>query len=121
MPARELFHSSEEYYNVLFHELTHATGNSKRVGRKGVMETSYFGSHEYSKEELVAEMGACFLCGEIWITPTTIDNSVAYIQSWLRVLKSKENRNLIVSAASQAQKAFDYILDRQPAALAEVA
>jgi len=120
MPARELFHSSEEYYNVLFHELTHSVGSIKRLGRKGVMETSYFGSHEYSKEELIAEMGACFLCGEIGITPTTLDNSVAYIQSWLRVLKSKDNRNLIVSAASQAQKSLDYILNRQPLALAEV-
>lgn len=121
MPKRELFESAELYYNVLFHELGHSTGHAKRLARKGVTESSYFGSHEYSKEELVAEMLACFLCGEIGITPATLDNSAAYIQSWLRALKSKDNKNLVVSAASQAQKAFDYILDKKPFELAEAA
>jgi antirestriction protein ArdC len=121
MPKRELFHCSEEYYNVLFHELGHSTGHKSRLARKGVTEASYFGSHEYSKEELVAEMAAAFCCGELGIIPATLDNSAAYIQSWLKALKSQDNRNLIVSAASQAQKAFDYILDRKPVELAEAA
>jgi antirestriction protein ArdC len=121
LPKRELFHSSEEYYNVLFHELGHSTGHKSRLARKGVTESSYFGSHEYSKEELVAEMTAAFCCSELGIIPATLDNSAAYIQSWLKALKSQDNRNLIVSAASQAQKAFDYILDRKPVELAEAA
>ena len=121
MPKRELFESPEGYYNVLFHELGHATGSAKRLGRKGVTESSYFGSHSYSKEELVAEITACFMAGELGFISETIENSGAYIQSWLRALKSKDNRNMIVSAASQAQKAFDYIMDRKPVELAEVA
>ncbi len=121
MPKRELFESSELYYNVLFHEIGHATGSSRRLARKGVTESSYFGSHEYSKEELVAEMTACIVMGELGIIAETLDNSAAYIQSWLRALKSKDNRNLVVSAASQAQKAFDYILNRKPVEMAEAA
>lgn len=121
MPAKELFESSEAYYNVLMHELAHSTGSAKRLGRKGVTESSYFGSHEYSKEELIAEMTACFVAGELGFIPQTIDNSTAYIQSWLRALKSKDNRNLVVSAASQAQKAFDYITNKKAVELAEAA
>ncbi len=121
MPAKELFESSEAYYNVLMHELAHSTGSAKRLGRKGVTETSYFGSHEYSKEELIAEMTACFVAGELGFLPQTMDNSTAYIQSWLRALKSKDNKNMIVSAASQAQKAFDYIANKKPVELAEAA
>jgi antirestriction protein ArdC len=115
MPKSELFESAELYYSILFHELGHSTGHSSRLARKGVTESSYFGSHEYSKEELIAEMTACFICGEIGITPATLDNSAAYIQSWLRALKSKDNKNLVITAASAAQKAFDYIMDRKPA------
>lgn len=121
MPARELFDSSEAYYNVLMHELAHSTGSAKRLGRKGVTESSYFGSHEYSKEELVAEMTACFVAGELGFIPQTIDNSVAYIQNWLSALKCKDNRNLVVSAASQSQKAFDYIANKKAGELAEAA
>lgn len=121
MPKRELFTSEANYYNVLFHELGHSTGHKSRLARKGVTESSYFGSHEYSKEELVAEMTACMCCGELGIIAETLDNSAAYIQSWLRALKSKDNKNLVVSAASQAQKAFDYILNVKPLELAEAA
>ena len=63
LPQPSGFQLPEEYYSTAFHELTHSTGHAKRVGRKGILEPSYFGSHEYSKEELVAEMGAAFLCG----------------------------------------------------------
>jgi antirestriction protein ArdC len=121
MPKQELFESSEKYYSVLFHEVSHSTGHISRLGRKGVTESTYFGSHEYSKEELIAEMSAAFLCGEIGIIPATLDNSAAYIQSWLNVLKSKDNKNMVINAAGAAQKAFDFILDRKPAELSEAA
>jgi antirestriction protein ArdC len=121
MPKQELFECSEKYYSVLFHELSHSTGHASRVGRKGVTESTYFGSHEYSKEELIAEMSAAFLCGEIGIAPATLDNSAAYIQSWLRALKSKDNKNMVITAAGAAQKAVDYILDRQPVAFKKAA
>ena len=106
----EAFESAEEYYNTLFHELSHSTGNEKRVGRKGIQETSYFGSHEYSKEELCAEMSACFLSGHAGIEQTTIVNSAAYIAGWLKALKN--DKTLLVHAAAQAQKASDYILGK---------
>ena len=63
MPARSAFHSAEEYYSTFFHELTHSTGHPSRVGREGIMNHNPFGSEDYSKEELVAEMGAAMLCG----------------------------------------------------------
>ena len=110
MPARSAFHSAEEYYSTLFHELTHSTGNPSRVGREGIMNHNPFGSEDYSKEELVAEMGAAMLCGVAGIESQTLDNSAAYLQSWINKLKS--DTRLIVSAASQAQKAADYILAR---------
>jgi len=111
LPQPSAFESPEEYYSTAFHELTHATGHAKRVGRKGILEPSYFGSHEYSKEELVAEMGAAFLCGHAGIEQRTITNSAAYIQGWLRSLKN--DKTLLIHAAAQAQKASDYILNRK--------
>jgi antirestriction protein ArdC len=112
MPARSAFHSAEEYYSTLFHELTHSTGHASRVGREGILNHNPFGSDDYSKEELVAEMGAAMLCGVAGIESHTINNSAAYLQTWINRLQS--DSRLIVSAASQAQKAADYILDRIP-------
>jgi len=111
LPKPEAFESPEEYYSTAFHELTHSTGHASRVGRKGILEPSYFGSHEYSKEELVAEMGAAFLCGHAGIEQKVLENSAAYIQGWLRSLKN--DKTLLVHAAAQAQKASDYILNRK--------
>jgi len=110
MPARSAFHTAEEYHSTLFHELTHSTGHPSRVGREGIMNHNPFGSEDYSKEELVAEMGAAMLCGVAGIESRTLQNSAAYLQSWINKLKS--DSRLIVSAASQAQKAADYILAR---------
>ena len=67
LPNLSAFEYPEEYYSTLFHELIHATGHISRLGRKSILEPSYFGSHSYSKEELVAEMGAPFLCGHTGI------------------------------------------------------
>jgi len=107
MPARDLFASPAEYYSTLFHELTHSTGHASRVGREGIEQLNTFGSESYSKEELVAELGAAMLCGVSGIEQGTLGNSAAYLQSWTTRLKS--DSKLLVSAASQAQKACDYI------------
>ncbi|HET6145504.1 MAG TPA: zincin-like metallopeptidase domain-containing protein [Candidatus Acidoferrales bacterium] len=107
MPARGLFNSPEEYYSTFFHELTHSTGHASRVGREGIEQLNPFGSESYSKEELVAEMGAAMLCGITGIEQKTLGNSAAYLKSWINVLKS--DSRMVVSAASQAQKAADYI------------
>jgi antirestriction protein ArdC len=108
MPSKALFHSSEEYYSTLFHELTHSTGHASRIGREGIERIEAFGSDSYSREELVAEMGAAMLCGVTGIAPATLQNSAAYLKTWIERLKS--DSRLLVSAASAAQKASDYIL-----------
>lgn len=108
MPKANLFQSDEEYYSTLFHELTHSTGHQSRLNRDEISKISLFGSHDYSKEELVAEMGSAFLCGHCGIEPAVIQNQAAYIQSWLKKLQS--NRKWLVYAAAQAQKAADFVL-----------
>ncbi len=113
LPNREAFKSPAEFYKTAYHELCHATGHASRLGRKGILEPSYFGSHDYSQEELVAEFGASMLCGVSGIEQQTIENSAAYIQGWLKALKSKDNRKLLVYAAAQGQRATDFILNKQ--------
>jgi len=113
MPARGLFSSVEEYYSTLFHELTHSTGHASRVGREGIENLNEFGSESYSKEELIAEMGAAMLCGITGIAPATLQNFASYLQSWIARLRG--DSKLVVSAAAQAQKAADYIRNVQNA------
>jgi antirestriction protein ArdC len=108
MPEIKYFSSPEFYYSVFFHELTHSTGHAARLNRKGIATYNAFGSKQYSKEELVAELGAAFLCNVTGIVNHTIDNSAAYIQSWLKKLKS--DKKFIVEASSQAFKATQHIL-----------
>ena len=109
MPNPQSFFRAPEYYSVLFHEATHSTGNIKRLGRHAKMRDLNFGSHSYSQEELVAEMGAAYLCGMCGIEQETIPNSTAYIQSWIRTFKN--DPKVLVIAAAQAQKAVNYIQD----------
>jgi len=110
MPFRETFVSPAEFYNTIFHELTHASGAPHRLARNSLTGWAPFGSAQYSREELVAEMGAGFLCAAAGIDGATLENSAAYIQGWLRVLK--DDRRAVIVAAGQAQKAADFILDR---------
>ncbi len=86
MPSRNSFDSAG-YYSTLFHELTHSTGHASRIGREGIEQLNSFGSESYSKEELVAEMGAAMLCGVTGIAPRTLDNSTAYLKNWIERLK----------------------------------
>lgn len=96
--------------STLFHELTHATGHANRLNRKGIAEFDKFGSAQYAREELIAEMGAAFLCGHCGIEQATLDNSAAYIASWIRTLRG--DPMLAVTAAAQAQKASDWVLGK---------
>jgi antirestriction protein ArdC len=107
LPARGLFHSSEEYYATAFHEMAHSTGHAKRLHRESFDNPVSFGSESYSKEELTAEMTAAMLCGIAGIEQKTLENSAAYLKTWIARLKS--DSRLLVSAASQAQKAADFI------------
>lgn len=107
LPLREQFSKTGEYYSTAFHEMTHSTGHRDRLNR--IKNTAHFGNEEYSKEELVAEIGAAALCNYAGTeTPSSFRNSVAYLQSWLRALRN--DKKLIVTAAGQAEKAVNYIL-----------
>ena len=108
MPERTCFASVEEYYSTLFHELTHSTGHSTRLNRSSLTDFESFGDHNYSREELVGEMGAAFLAGYCGIENRTINNSAAYLANWLDALKN--DSRMVLVAASQAQKAADLIL-----------
>lgn len=107
LPAIDQFISSPAYYDTAFHEMTHSTGHESRLNR--LADGATFGSTEYSKEELVAELGAAFLMGHTRMeTPDTENNNAAYIQSWIKALQN--DRRMIVSASSKAQKAVNMIL-----------
>ena len=105
LPRMEAFKTSEEYYSTLFHELVHSTGHEKRLGRHSP-EMTVFGDEDYSKEELVAEMGAAFLSAEAGIE-STMNNTASYIASWMKALQ--DDKRLLITAAGQAQKAAKYI------------
>lgn len=107
IPAQSRFVNSEAYYATLFHELAHSTGHSSRLDRGIDKNGDAFGSPEYAKEELVAEMAAAFLCGHSGITPATVENAASYIGSWIKTLKG--DKRLAVSAAGAAQRAADWI------------
>ena len=107
MPDRARFDNEAHFFSTIYHEMVHATGAKSRLNRQTLTESAGFGSNPYCKEELIAEMGAAFLCGQAGIE-NTIENSAAYVQSWLEQLQN--DKTLIVQAAAQAQKAADFIL-----------
>jgi antirestriction protein ArdC len=109
VPPQPAFHEPINYYRTAFHELSHWTGHGSRLHRD---QSGSFGSKPYAQEELVAEMGAAFLCASLGIQPTV--RHADYIGSWLEVLRS-DNR-AIFKAASQASRAADYLLARLEAA-----
>jgi antirestriction protein ArdC len=110
MPQIGQFTDSESYYHTLFHELAHSTGHESRLKRETMISPQPFGSEDYSKEELVAEMAAAFVSTEAGLE-VEIEQSAGYIQGWLKALK--DDRKLLVQAAAQAQKASDLILARE--------
>ena len=111
MPNQADFTSNEHYYSTKFHEVTHSTGHASRLGREGITEGTFgkFGDPVYSKEELVAEMGAAMLCGIAGIDQaSTIPATANYLAHWRDALKG--DNKLIVQAAAQAQKAVDLVV-----------
>ncbi len=109
VPHRSQFISAEEYYATIFHELVHSSGSVTRLARPSVIDAVSFASHERSKEELIAEFGAAFLCGSCGIAPKTLENSAAYIAYWVATLRN--DKTFLIQAASQAQRAVDFILN----------
>ena len=109
VPMLTQYAIAEEYYSTTFHELTHSTLHETRLNRKSEQKLAAFGSEDYSREELVAEMGSAMLCATAKIdSEKAFKNSVAYIQSWLKALKN--DKKMIVWAAARAEKAAKYIL-----------
>ncbi len=109
IPAPSNFRSQESYFLTLYHEAIHATGHPSRLNRDGITQPIKFGSERYSREELVAELGAAFLSNEAGIlNQVQFDNSAAYLSSWIKNLEN--DPKLIIHAASHAQRGADFIL-----------
>ena len=110
VPELSQYQKVEEFYSTLFHEMTHSTGHHSRLNR--IVDIATFGSEQYSREELVAELGASFLVNHCDLeSEASFKNSAGYIQGWLKALK--DDKRLIVSAAGAAEKAVSLILDRK--------
>jgi antirestriction protein ArdC len=117
MPERRRFIGTgtttpaEGYYSTLCHELVHWSGAKARLERDLAQR---FGSEAYAMEELVAELGASFLCGDLGITPEPRIDHACYIKNWLSVLKN--DKKAIFSAASKASEAANWLLSHEKAA-----
>ena len=110
LPCMEQFAETAEYYSTAFHELTHSTGHESRLNR--LDRTAFFGTEAYSKEELIAEIGAAALVNHAGLeTDASFQNSTAYVQNWLNVLKG--DKRFIISAAGKAEKAVKLILNHE--------
>jgi len=109
LPLLAQFKETAEYYSTAFHELTHSTGHRSRLNR--LDKVAAFGSEDYSKEELIAEIGASALVNVSGLeTKKSFRNNAAYVQNWLQVLKSE--KRFIVSASGKAEKAVALILGK---------
>ena len=108
VPGIDQFADIAEYYSTVYHEAVHSTGHSTRLNR--ISDIANFGSESYSKEELVAELGASYLVNAVGLeTPSSFGNTAAYIKGWLAALK--DDKRFVVSAAGKAEKAVGYILN----------
>lgn len=109
MPPFEAFRDPESYYATLAHELIHWTKHPRRLNRE--CGRKRWGDEGYAMEELVAELGAAFVCADLQLTPQPRAEHASYIASWLKVLK--DDRRAIFTAAAHAQKAADYLAAQQ--------
>jgi antirestriction protein ArdC len=116
MPTIGQFVSSNEYYQTLFHELVHSTGHMDKLNRQGIAQFDRFGSHQYSYEELIAEIGAGMLC-ELSGIQMNVQNSQAYLNGWISKLESEPK--WIFKAVNEAKKAVELILGRSLATAVE--
>jgi antirestriction protein ArdC len=109
MPTIGQFVNSDAYYQTLFHELVHSTGHMDKLNRDGITKFDKFGSHQYSYEELIAEIGAGMLC-ELSGIQMNVQNSQAYLNGWIGKLQSEPK--WIIKAVAEAKKAVELILGR---------
>jgi antirestriction protein ArdC len=113
MPDPKTFTDPASVALTLAHELAHSTGHESRLARKSVLESDHFGGMNYSFEELVAELTACYVCSYLGIMPD-VTPSAEYLSGWVQQLERKESKQWIVQASSLAYKAFVYILNLEP-------
>jgi antirestriction protein ArdC len=109
MPPFECFRDAESYYATILHELTHWTRHEKRLNRE--FGRKRWGDAGYAAEELVAELGAAFLCADLGVTPEIREDHASYLASWLEVLKA--DKRAIFTAAAHAQRAADFLNELQ--------
>jgi len=107
LPLMGQFGKVEDYYSTLFHESIHSTGHKSRLGRLDKQTMNFDAKQDYSFEELVAEIGSAFIGADCGIEKKVIDNSAAYLQGWLKVLKS--DSAMLFKAAAVSEKAVAYI------------
>jgi antirestriction protein ArdC len=120
LPLRSQFSSAEDYYATAFHEAGHSTGHPDRLNRPGIAAFDHFGSGQYAREELAAQMTSSLLCAQTGIdNPEIFGNSARYIAGWLLTLN--DDHKLVITAAAQAQRACDLINqpEREPAKRSE--
>lgn len=110
MPPIEAFRDAESYYATALHELTHWTRHPARLDRD--LGRKRWGDEGYAYEEIVAELGASFLCADLDLRPEDREENAAYIQSWLKALK--DDKKFIFHAAAHAQRAADFLHRLQP-------
>ena len=109
VPMPEQYSNIAEYYSTTFHELVHSTSKEGRCNRRNENGSNWFGGEDYSREELVAEIGSAMLCSYTKTeSPSSFKNSVGYLQGWVKSFK--EDKNMIVWAAKRAQAAVEFIL-----------
>ncbi len=112
LPAMASFRSADSFYATLFHELGHATGHARRLGRPGLGNTVRYGSADYGREELVAELASAFVCASIGLDNSLVDDTASYVAGWLKALR--DDPRAVVAAAGQAQRAADWMLGKTP-------
>jgi antirestriction protein ArdC len=105
MPCIDFFRDAESYYATLSHEAVHRTRHPSRLNRD--FGRKRFGDEGYAMEEIVAELGAAFLCADLELTPEVRDDHASYCASWIKVLKN--DKRAIFTAASHAQRAVDFL------------
>ena len=110
MPPRDSFRDAESFFATLAHETIHHTKHPARLNRD--FGCKVWGDEGYAREELVAELGAAFLCADLAITPEVQEGHASYIASWIRILEN--NNRAIFQAAAFAQRAVDYLHSLQP-------
>ena len=110
LPPIDTFRTTEGYIATKFHEYGHSTGHKSRLNRPGIMGVASFGGEEYSFEELVAELTSAYLCASSGVD-NTLENSTAYIQNWLKVLK--DDKTMLLKASGKASAAVVYILGKR--------